>query len=148
LRRCSVGNVDEARMDWQRPKLGIARCPIRSAVGRFTIAEKLKDSLTSHIELNCSSSDSWIFTGNKGRHLSQRSIQEIIRSAAKKAGIYKNVHLHTLRHSFATHLIEDGYDLASLQFLLGHTNVQTTMVYVHMASPKMISVKSPYDSLR
>ena len=114
----------------------------------FIIAEKIKGGLRQHIESNCDSPDSWIFKGNKGRHLSQRSVQEIIRSAARKAGIFKNVHPHTLRHSFATHLIEDGYDLASVQFLLGHTSIQTTMIYVHMSSPKMINVKSPLDSLQ
>lgn len=114
----------------------------------FIVAEKLKDSLKQHIESNCTSYDSWIFTGCKGRHLSQRSVQEIVRSAARKAGIQKGIHPHTLRHSFATHLIEDGYDLASVQFLLGHTSIQTTMIYVHMSSPKMINVRSPLDSLQ
>ena len=53
---------------------------------------------------------------------------------------------HTLRHSFATHLIEDGYDVASVQSLLGHNNAETTMIYVHMALPKMINVKSPFNN--
>ena len=71
----------------------------------------------------------------------------IVKKAAKKAGIIKNVHPHTLRHSFATHLIENNYDVCSLQSLLGHNSPQTTMTYVHTASLNMINVKSPFDSL-
>lgn len=113
----------------------------------FIIAEKLKEDIKKHAEENCPELTSWLFQGVKGRHLSQKTVQEIIKSAAKKAGITKNVHPHTLRHSFATHLIENGCDLASVQFLLGHNSAQTTMVYVHMCPPKLVSVKSPYDSL-
>jgi len=114
----------------------------------FIIAEKLKKELEQHITTNCHSQDSWLFIGCKERHLSQKSVQEIVKKSAKKAGISKNVHPHTLRHSFATHLIEDGYDLAQVQFLLGHNSAQTTMIYVHMGSPKMINVRSPLDSLQ
>lgn len=113
----------------------------------FLIADKLKDELRQHVEKYCPQSDSWVFQGCKGRHFSQRSVQEIVNNAAKRAGIHKNVHPHTLRHSFATHLIENGYDIASVQFLLGHDSTQTTMKYIHMSSPKMVDVKSPFDSL-
>ncbi|MBD3355084.1 tyrosine-type recombinase/integrase [Candidatus Woesearchaeota archaeon] len=69
------------------------------------------------------------------------------KKAAKKAKIKKNVHPHTLRHSFATHLIEDGYNVTDVQSLLGHASMKTTMIYVHMASPQILSVRSPFDSL-
>lgn len=59
----------------------------------------------------------------------------------------KNAHPHSLRHSFATHLIENGYGVVSVQGLLGHRNVDTTMRYVHMSSPKLINIKSPFDTL-
>jgi len=61
--------------------------------------------------------------------------------------INKNVHPHTLRHSFSTHLVENGYDVASIQALLGHSSPETTMVYLHIAKPTLIKVKSPLDSL-
>lgn len=112
----------------------------------FIIAEGLKDKLKQHIKDNCLSYTSYVFKGNKCP-ISQRSVQEIVKKAAKKAGIQKNVHPHTLRHSFATHLIEDGYDVTSVQSLLGHGSAETTMTYVHMASPKMINIRSPYDGL-
>ena len=69
----------------------------------------------------------------------------IIKNAAKIAGI-KGVHPHTLRHSFATHLIENGYDIFTVQMLLGHKSPETTMIYTHISSPKMINVKSPLDN--
>lgn len=113
----------------------------------FIIAKRLKEELKQYVEKNCPNPKSWVFTGSKGRHLSQRTVQDMLKRIAKEAGISKNIHPHTLRHSFATHLIEDGYDISSVQFLLGHNSVQTTMKYVHMSSPKMISVKSPYDNI-
>lgn len=112
----------------------------------FIIADGLRDKLKVHIKQNNLSYHSYLFAGRMG-HIHQRTIQEIVKKAAKQAEIQKNVHPHTLRHSFATHLIEDGYDVASVQSLLGHGSAQTTMTYVHMASPRMIKVKSPFDTL-
>ncbi len=113
----------------------------------FIIAEKLKNELIGYIEKENLDSNSWIFKGKSSSHVSVRTIQQIVKHAAKRAGIRKNVHPHTLRHTFATNLIENGCDVASVQSLLGHGSAETTMLYVHMASPKMISIKSPFDGL-
>ena len=113
----------------------------------FIIAEKLKKELIGYISKENISKNSWLFQGQKQHHISVMTVQKIIKKASKKAAINKNVHPHTLRHSFATHLIENGYDVASVQSLLGHNSSETTMVYLHMASPNMINVKSPFDSL-
>lgn len=110
----------------------------------FIVAEKIKEQLTFHIANN---SKYWLFTGTKGRHYSTRSIGVIIKKAAIRAGIKKNVHPHTLRHSFATHLIENGYPVTVVQNLLGHNSSETTMVYVHMAPINLKNVKSPLDLL-
>ena len=112
----------------------------------FVIAESIKKDLIEHISKECTSSSSFLFKGFNG-HISTATIRAIINQATKKAGIKKNVHPHTLRHSFSTHLIENGGSVAQVQSLLGHASAETTMVYVHMASPKMIDVKSPLDSL-
>ncbi len=88
-----------------------------------------------------------IFPGLNGPY-SPRSVGEIVKSVCKKAGIKKKVHPHTLRHSFATHLIEDGCCLISVQALLGHASPETSMVYVHLAKPKLLDVKSPLDNLK
>lgn len=61
------------------------------------------------------------------------------------SGITKHASVHTLRHSFATHLLENGYDIRTIQELLGHSNLQTTMIYTHVASKNMLGVKSPLD---
>ena len=116
----------------------------------FVIAGRIQENLSKHIEENChgdGAHDSWVFSGRKGRHIHIRSPQEIVKKAAKKAGIAKDVHCHTLRHSFATHLIEDGYSIMAVQNALGHSDPNTTMVYVHVAKPRMIDITSPYDRL-
>lgn len=109
----------------------------------FVIADTIKSELGKHI--TGKSPDSFVFKGQNG-HLSPRSVQEIIKQASKKAKI-KGVHPHTLRHSFATHLIENHYPLTTVQTLLGHNSPDTTRVYVHAANIKMLNVKSPLDEI-
>jgi len=112
----------------------------------FIIAESLKEELASFIAKECASSDSYIFRGFNG-HLTTASVRLIIKNAVKNAKISKHAHPHTLRHSFSTHLIENGSSVSEVQSLLGHSSAETTMIYLHTAAPKMIGTKSPIDSL-
>jgi site-specific recombinase XerD len=94
------------------------------------------------------STERWLFPGARpGRHLTTRSVQRIVKNAATAAGIEKNVTAHTLRHSFATHLLEGGTNLRIIQDLLGHQSARTTQIYTHVARSAIESVRSPLDNL-
>jgi integron integrase len=88
-------------------------------------------------------------TGRTGRHhLHETTIQKAVKEAAGKAGISKPVSCHTFRHSFATHLLEGGYDIRTIQELLGHRDVGTTMIYTHVLNQAGgRGVRSPLDAL-
>jgi integrase/recombinase XerD len=94
------------------------------------------------------SPDDWLFPGwRKGRHMNVESLQTACREAARAAGISKRVRVHTLRHSFATHLLENGTDLRIIQALLGHSRVDTTARYASVSPTAMARVHSPLDHL-
>ncbi|MEP9410653.1 MAG: integron integrase [Candidatus Brocadia sp.] len=79
-------------------------------------------------------------------HMHPASLQKAFKVAVAKAGITKQASVHTLRHSFATHLLENGYDIRTVQELLGHRNLQTTMIYTHVATKNILGVRSPLDA--
>lgn len=88
--------------------------------------------------------DDWLFAGQKdGRHYSIRSVQHIFERALKKSGVKKQASCHTLRHSFATHLLESGVDIRYIQELLGHRKIETTIIYTKVRKPGLDKIKSP-----
>lgn len=87
-------------------------------------------------------------TGERRRHhLHPTVLQRVVRRAVERAGILKAATCHTFRHSFATHLVEDGVDMRTIQSLLGHADLRTTMIYTHVAEDRFASVRSPVDML-
>lgn len=90
----------------------------------------------------------WLFPGGKpGQPISCESIFRACKEAAKRAGISKSVHPHSLRHAFATHLLESGVDLRTIQILLGHAKLETTARYLHVANTKVRATTSPFELL-
>ena len=85
--------------------------------------------------------------GDFDSRYSQRGVQWAVKQVAKSAGIIKEVHTHTLRHSYATHLLEDGMDIMTLKDLLGHQSIETTMEYLQIAQLESQRIFSPLDTL-
>ncbi len=120
---------------------------VRSGKGKkdrmFILSQKLSKKLQKFISKHAD----WNYIFSKNNPLTTRNIQKIVQNTAKKAGINKGVHCHTLRHSFATHLLENGVDIRKIQILLGHSSLSTTERYTHVSSTELKKVKSPLDSL-
>ena len=89
----------------------------------------------------------YLFEGQTGGLYSAKSVQMIVKNAASKAGIKKQVTPHTLRHSFATHLLETGTDIRYIQQLMGHNSIKTTEKYTHITDISKSKIKSPLDLL-
>ena len=88
-----------------------------------------------------------MFDGHEGKALSGRGTQWVVSQAVKRSGIVKDVSVHTLRHTYATHLLEQGVNILTIKELLGHAHIETTMVYLHLATPTAIVAFSALDTL-
>lgn len=143
LRVSEIVNLRISDLDFER---GMVR--ISSAKGdrdRYVMLPKeLRFELKTYIELE--KPEKYLFSG-RGSRYAIKSIQKIFEYSAKKAGIKKNVSCHTMRHSFATHLLEKGVDIQYIQSLLGHSRLQTTQIYTHVADSKIKNIQSPLDDI-
>ncbi|MCY7421976.1 MAG: tyrosine-type recombinase/integrase [Chitinophagaceae bacterium] len=105
----------------------------------------LQRGITSYI--NAEKRLHFLLEGKDGEAYSQRGSQWAISQAVKKAGIAKEVTLHTLRHTYATHLLEQGVNILTIKELLGHAQINTTMINLHLARPSVQMAFSPMDTL-
>ena len=127
-------NLDE-RIGWVRKGKG-------SKDRIFTISESLATNLKEFLKEKNN-----IYVFSKDKPLTTRNIQKIIASLRAKADINKKITPHTLRHSFATHLLENGVDIRKIQFLLGHSSLNTTQIYAHVSQEEIKKIKNPLDLL-
>lgn len=134
-----IGDIDSGRM----------KIHIRQAKGKkdryVVLSEKLLPLLREYYGKY--QPRDYLIEGVKGGRYSEKSVQSIMKQALKKAGIRKKATVHTLRHSFATHLLDDGLDIRFIQELLGHVRLETTRVYTHVSTRSANKIKSPLDGL-
>lgn len=138
--RLKVSDIDSAR--------GLIH--VRQAKGRRDRYVMLSDVALAELRRywRIDRPTNWLFPGARpGRHLHERTVQHVFRRAHRKAGIRKPATVHTLRHSFATHLLEAGTDLRYIQELLGHRNSNTTELYTKVSRKSLASIESPLDKL-
>ncbi len=114
----------------------------KGAKRRYTI---IPDKLWWKLRLYVKNKEAhnYVFESNRGGKLHSRTAQKIFKNALKKAGIEKEATFHSLRHSFATHLVDNGTNLRYVQELLGHSNIRTTQIYTHVGKCAVRAVKSP-----
>jgi site-specific recombinase XerD len=144
LRRAELINLKISDIDSHRMVI-----MVRDAKGnkdRMTIlSKKVLEDLREYIKKY--KVKKWLFEGPHGEQYSSTSIRQILKNAAKRAGIRQNITPHMLRHSFATHLLEAGTDLRYIQSLLGHSSTKTTEIYTQVAIHNIKGIESPLDSL-
>lgn len=147
--RCSeVKSIQLKDIDFERRSLFV-----RAGKGRKDRIVVLGDLHIKGIKkhLQAEKPQKWLFTGNNSSGeivpLSKHGVQWIVRQARKKSGIKKDVTTHTLRHSYATHLLEMGMDIMTLKDLLGHVDIQTTLIYLHVSRIDKQLAFSPLDRL-
>ncbi len=127
--------LDEARnINWQDIDFNREVIHLKTAKGDKERVVFLHQKLISALKIYGTKQEGVIFLSQRNSRYNKRTIQQIIKSSSKKAGIKKKVTPHTLRHSFATHLLESGADIRYIQHLLGHKDLKTTQVYTHVAN--------------
>ncbi len=145
LRLGETARLEQSHLDRDRMLIFIKGAKGRK--DRYTLlSEKALELIDRYIQRY--EPKKWLFEGAKaGRYLSRRSIEKVFEQARDRAGIKKDVSVHDLRHSFATHLLEGGTDLRYIQELLGHASSKTTEIYTHVSTRSLGKIKSPLDSL-
>jgi site-specific recombinase XerD len=154
LRCMELRNIELSHLDFDRKMLHIVQA--KGKKDRYVpLSEHLIRGLQTFIKIE--NPTQYLFNGNRNSQeietkdfdsrYSQRGVQWVIKTISKKAGITKEVHTHTLRHSFATHLLEDGVSIIMVQKLLGHERIESTMEYLHVCQLSDQKPHSPLDTV-
>ena len=149
LRCFEVRNVRLRDLDFDRKCLHVVQG--KGKKDRYLpLSEHMIRGLKTYIEAE--KPQHWLFNGKpnvdgSSSCYSQRAVQWVVKQAANAAGIIKDVHVHTLRHTFATHLLEDGLDIVNVKELMGHKRIETTMEYLHVIRSNPRRAFSPLDTL-
>jgi len=123
---------------------------VHSAKGRKDRNTLLSDAFIETLKIyrQIEKPESWLFPGQQSKsHIAIRTAEKVFETALARSGINKTASIHSLRHSFATHLLENGIDMRFIQKLLGHANVSTTEIYTHVTSNHLSNIKSPLDGI-
>ncbi len=139
--RCSeIINLKWQDIDFDRNSIHI-----KKAKGKKDRTAMLSQKVKEGLRMLDAEKDGYVFVTNRNGKYTPRTIQKIIENTTKNAGIAKQTTPHTLRHSFATHLLEAGTDIRYIKELLGHANISTTLIYTKVSNKNIINIKSPLD---
>jgi len=146
LRRQEAQMIKAADIDSSRMQVRVVQG--KGKKDRYTIlSTKALEMLRQYYKMERPSKYLFESQGKKGQILSDTTLNNIVKKSAAKAGIRKNISFHTLRHCFATHLLESGVNIRLIQQFMGHTSIKTTTIYLHLANINPASVLSPMDSM-
>lgn len=145
LRVSEVVSLKISDIDSSRMLIHVRRA--KGQKDRFTVLSKNALQILRQYSLEYKP-NIWLFPGvENGHHLTERTAQRVFETACQKAGIHKKVSIHSLRHSFATHLLESGTDIRYIQELLGHSCSKTTEIYTHVSKKEIGKIISPLDRM-
>ena len=146
LRRQEAQRIKPADIDSARMQVRVVQG--KGKKDRYTILSlKALEMLRQYYKMERPATYLFETQGKKGQILSDTTLNNIVKKGAAKAGIRKNISFHTLRHCFATHLLESGVNIRLIQQFMGHTSIKTTTIYLHLANINPASVLSPIDSM-
>jgi integrase/recombinase XerD len=140
LRMSEVINLQWRDIDFDR-----AIIHIKNAKGKKDRIVMLSKKVKNGLDVLGEVKQGHVFKTNRNGKYTSRTIQKVVENAARKAGIKKKVTPHSLRHTFATHLLENGTDIRHIQELLGHANLSTTMIYTKVSNQNITNIRSPLD---